>query len=111
MILSSASGFPDKMFGIGITHGRLGWCFAVRSGIGGKHFAFQELDNIALFLFSGMQLDTGILNDTWTYDFQTNTWEEMIQSSDSLPLLIAIIAIPVIVVVIVIAYGFMKKRQ
>ena len=73
-------------------------------------FAF-DTDTERAILFSGMQLDTGILNDTWAYDFQTNTWEEMIQSSDSLPLLIAIIAIPVIVVVIVIAYGFMKKRQ
>lgn len=73
-------------------------------------FAF-DTDNEKAILFGGIQLYNDQLVDTWAYDFQSNTWEEMIQISDSTPLLVAVIVIPVIAVVIVIAYSFMKKRR
>ncbi|TFG28552.1 hypothetical protein EU528_11020, partial [Candidatus Thorarchaeota archaeon] len=72
-------------------------------------FAF-DTDNEKAILFGGVQLGSDQPNDTWAYDFQTNTWEEMIQIPDSPYLLIALITIPVIAVVILIAYIFMKKR-
>jgi hypothetical protein len=75
-------------------------------------FAYDSL-NERTILFGGFHATNDeSLSDTWAYDYDTNTWEEISPISGAFPIdpLVIIVAIPALAIVIIIAYVLSKKR-
>jgi len=76
-------------------------------------FAYDSVNEKAI-LFGGTLYYPSTLNDTWAYDYDSNTWEKMGELNEDLPApldtLILIIAILVVATVVMVVYVLMKRR-
>jgi N-acetylneuraminic acid mutarotase len=76
-------------------------------------FVYDSLNERAI-LFGGFQVTNNEYpTDTWAYDYETNTWEDISPVSGMLPIdpLVIIIVIPIITTVFIIGYILSKKRR
>ena len=76
-------------------------------------FAFDTVNEKGI-LFGGINGNREFLNDTWSYDYNSNSWEKMEENIDESPLLLnpylLIIAIPIVAITAILVYSLIKKR-
>jgi hypothetical protein len=76
-------------------------------------FAYDSMNEKGI-LFGGLDGNRDFLNDTWAYDYDSNTWEKMGELTENsqvlLNLYLFMIAISVAAIFIIVIYVFVKKR-